>query len=69
MDLIWLATRNGSIPEGYVKVIQDMYRGSKTRVKTRCGMTEYADVKVGLHQGSALSQRLFMVIIDVLAEK
>ena len=23
-----------AIPEGYVKVIQDMYRGTKTRVKT-----------------------------------
>ena len=72
IDLIWWATRKGSIPEGYVKVIQDMYRGNKTRVtrvKTRCGRTEYADVKVGLHQGSALSPLLFIIIMDVLAEK
>ncbi len=39
-DLIWWAMRKRSIPEGYVKVIQDMYRGTKTRVKTRCGKTE-----------------------------
>ncbi len=40
-DLIWWAMRKRAIPEGYVKVIQDMYRGTKTRVKTRCGRTEY----------------------------
>ena len=40
-DLIWWAMRKRSVPEGYVKLIQDMYRGTKTRVKTRCGRTEY----------------------------
>ena len=29
-DFIWLAMRKRSVPEGYVKVIQDMYRGTKT---------------------------------------
>ncbi len=68
-DLIWWAMRKGTIPEGYVQVIQDMYRGTKTRVKTICGRTEYFEVKVGLHQGSALSPLLFIVIMDVLAEE
>ena len=31
-------------------------------------MTEYFEVKVGLHQGSALSPLLFVIIMDVLAE-
>ena len=68
-DLIWWAMRKRAIPEGYVKVIQDMYRGTRTRVKTRCGKTEYFEVKVGLHQGSALSPLLFIIIMDVLAEE
>ena len=45
-DLIWWAMRKRAIPEWYVKVIQDMYGGTKTRVKTRyeerlkeCGLT------------------------------
>ena len=67
--LIWWVMRKRSIPEGYVKVIQDMYRGTKTRVKRRCGRTEYFEVKVGLHQGSALSPLLFIIIMDVLAEE
>ena len=61
--------RKRSIPEGYVKLIQGMFRGTKTRVKTRCGRTEYFEVKVGLHQGSVLSPLLFIIIMGVLAEK
>ena len=68
-DLIWWVMRKRTIPEGYVKVIQDMYRGTKTRVKTRCGKTECFEVKVGLHQGAALSPLLFIIIMDVLAEE
>ena len=68
-DLIWWAMRKRAIPEGYAKVIQDMYRGTKTRVKTRCERTEYFEVKVGLHQGSALSPLLFIIIMDVLSEE
>ena len=47
----------------------DMYRGTKTRVKTRCGRTEYFEVNVVLHQGSALCPLLFIIIMDVLAEE
>ena len=65
-DLIWWTMRKRSIPEGYVKV---MYSGTKTRVKTRCGRTEYFEVNVGLHQGYALSPLLFIITIDVLTEE
>ena len=68
-DLIWWVMRKRAIPEGYVKVIQDMYRGNNTRVKTRRGRTEYFEVKVGLHQGSVLRPLLFIIIMDVLAEE
>ena len=36
---------------------------------TRCGRTEYFEVKVGLHQGTALSPLLFILIMDVLAKE
>ena len=45
------------------------YWGSKTRVKRSCGRTEYFEVKVGLHQGYVLSSLLFIIIMDVFAEK
>ena len=33
------------------------------------GNTEYFNVKVGLHQGSAISPLLFIIILDVLASE
>ena len=66
-DLIWWSLRKKRIPEQYVAIIQDMYQDSQTRVNTRCDTTEYFDIEVGLHQGSALSPLLFIIVMDVLA--
>ena len=44
-----------------------MYKATKTRVKSRCGLTKYFNIDVGLHQGSTLSPLLFIIIMDVLA--
>ena len=46
---------------GYVSV--------QTRVKTRCDTPEHFDIEVGLHQGSALSPLLFIIVMDVLASE
>ena len=46
-----------------------MYQDTPTRVKTRCDTTEYFDLEVGLHQGSALSPLLFIIVMDVLASE
>ena len=43
-----------------------MYNDCETLVSTRAGDTEYFQVGVGLHQGSALSPLLFILIMDVL---
>ena len=66
-DLIWWALRKKNIQEPYITIIQDMYKATNTRVKTRCGLTQYYDIEVGLHQGSTLSPLLFIIIMDVLA--
>ena len=64
-DLIWWALREKNIPKAYIiTIIQDMYKATKTRVKTRCGLTQYFNIEVGLHQGCPL---LFIIIMDVLA--
>ncbi len=47
-----------------------MYEDCQTQVTIREGNTEYFKVKVGLHQGSAISPLFFIIIIiDVLASK
>ena len=66
-DRIWWALKKKNIPEAYITIIQDMYKATKTRVKTRCGLTQYFNIEVGLHQGSTLSPLLFIIIMDVLA--
>ena len=66
-DLIWWALRKKNIPEAYITIIQDMYKATKTRVKTRCGLTQYFNIEDGLHQGSILSPLLFIIIMDVSA--
>ena len=43
-------------------VIQDMYDRVLTNTHTLVGMTESFPIKVGLHQGSALSPFIFTVI-------
>ena len=46
-----------------------MYEGSETVLRCAVGPTESFKVKVGLHQGSALSLFLFAVIMDRLMDE
>ena len=46
-----------------------MYEDCQTQVTTKEGNTEYFNMKVGLHQGSAISPLLFIIIMDVLASE
>ena len=43
-----------------------MYNDCETLVSTRPGDKEYFHVRVGLHQGSAISPFLFILIMDAL---
>ena len=66
-DNIWWALRNKNVGEEYIKVIQDMYDGCTTSVRTLIGSTERCEVKVGLRQDSALSPLLFITVMDVIS--
>ena len=68
-DLIWHCLRRRGVPEEYVRVIKDMYKDCKTSVVTTVGETEQIEIEVGLHQGSALSPYLFILILDVISEE
>ena len=52
-----------------MRFVHDMYEGSETVVRCAVGTTESSKVKVGLHQGSALSPFLFAVIMDRLTDE
>ena len=57
------------LENNYIKVIQDMYDGCTTSVRTLPGSTESFEVKVGLGQGSALSPWLFITVMDVISDE
>ena len=60
--------RKQNIPEGYIRLVQDMYEGATTRVKSKRGMSEHFEVGIGLHQGSALSPFLFIMLVDTISQ-
>lgn len=65
---VWRSLRERGVPEKYVRMIMETYRNATTRVRSTVGTTDSFQVKVGLHQGSALSPFLFNIVIDVLTE-
>ena len=52
---IWRCSRERNVPEKYIRLVQYMYRGCKTVVRSTAGESNSFGVEVGLHQGSALS--------------
>ena len=63
---VWRSMRLKGVTEKYVRIVKDMYRDAKTRVRSAVGTTDPFTVKVGLHQGSSLSPYLFNLLMDVL---
>ena len=46
-----------------------MYTGAKTVVRTVYGNSNGFEVKVGMHQGSALSSLLFVIVMEALSRE
>ena len=66
--VLWRCMRKRNIPEVYIILVQDMYQGATTRVKSKRGISEHFEVRIGLHQCSALSQFLFIMLVDTIFE-
>ena len=64
---VWRCMREKGVPEKDVMIVQDMYEGARTRVKSSVGLTDMIPVGLWLHQGSSLSPYIFAMIMDVLA--
>ena len=63
---LWECLQLAETLECYITIIEDMYDGVTTTVRSATGLTEEFKVDVGLHQGSALSPFLFSIIMDKL---
>ena len=65
---VWYCMRKSGLAEKSVRIVPDMYDDSITAVRCAVGVTEGFDVKVGLHQGSALSPCLFAMMMDRMTD-
>ena len=59
---VWRCMREKGVSEKYVRLVKDMYDGAESHVKSCVGPTDNFTIRVGLHQGSALSPYLFDLI-------
>ena len=66
---VWYCMRKSGLAEKYVRIVQDMYDGSTTAVRCAVAVTEGFEVKVGLHQGSALSPCLFAMVMNWMTDE
>ena len=67
-EVIRFALRRKGIPEYLVNRVMSLYKGCKTAVSVDGELSNSCSVKVGVHQGSALSPILFIMVMDVLTE-
>jgi len=63
------AMRKLDVEEWLVSAVISMYTGTKTVVRTVYGNRNCIEVKVGIHQGSALSPLLCVIVMEALSTK
>ena len=54
-NIMWWALEKHKVPTKYITLIKDMYKDAMTFMRTCDGNTSIFLIKIGLHQGSALS--------------
>ena len=67
-EVIPFALRQKGVPEYLVNGVMSLYNGCKTAVLVDGELSSSFSVKVVVHQGSALSLLLFIMVMDVLTE-
>jgi len=68
-EVIRWAMRNLGVEEWLLSAVMSMYTGAKTLVKTIYGNSNGFEVKVGMHQGSALSPLLYVMVMEALSRE
>ena len=68
-QVIQLAMCKLGVEEWLVSAVMSMYTGAKTVVRTVYGNSSGFEVKVGMHQGSALSPLLFVIVMEAISRE
>ena len=61
--------RKLGVKEWLVSAVMSMYSGAKTVVRTVYGNGRSFEVKVDVHQGSALSPLLFVIVMEAISRE
>jgi len=56
------------VEEWLVSAVMSMYTGAKTVVRTVYGNSSGFEVNVGMHQDSALSPLLFVIVMEAISK-
>ncbi len=68
-EVVRWAMRDAGLDEWLVDTVMCMYSEARTVVQTDDGITEEFEVGVGVHQGSALSPLLFIIVMDRVSKR
>ncbi|KAL6727136.1 hypothetical protein Aduo_009040 [Ancylostoma duodenale] len=63
-EVIWYALRWHGVPEELIEWVRILYADPRSRVQATAGTSAEFPISVGVHQGSALSPLLFIVVMD-----
>ena len=69
-EMILPVLRQYHVPEELITMVMALYRTPRTQVRTCIGKTKtWSEVKVGLHQGSALSPLRCIILLDYISKR
>ena len=68
-EVISWAMRKLRVEEWLVSAVMSMYTGAKTVVRTVYGNSKGFEVKVGIHQGLALSPLLSVIVMEATSRE
>ena len=61
---LWNIFKEYGVPEKYVNIIKTLYENSKCAVNVNNSLTDWFNIKTGVHQSCILSPLLFGITID-----
>ena len=68
-EMVMVTLRWKEVPEAEVRLVEEMYKGTKGRVLVGLRMSVEFCANIGLRQGSALSPFMFVMMMELVSRK